>query len=218
MCGGLGTRMGGVEKPMLTAGGKRFVERVHAALAGSGSFSRIVAAVSPNNTPQTRKFLLQAGVIVEVIDTPGSGYSQDLSLLLSKLAPEKVMVVPVDLPLLNAEIIRKAVNKLLRSSLSHDDAPAVSIVVDKSFAESLGITPSVVVTGDKCHSGITLFDAGAAAVAAVRGEGGNKLIEERYVTMNEREIAMNVNTKEEKELAELLLVQHAQDLARDDGL
>lgn len=207
MCGGLGSRMGGVEKPMMTIGGKRFVERVHEALAGSGSFSRIVAAVSPN-TPKTREFLLRAGI--EVIDTPGSGYPQDLSLLLSKLASEKVMVVPADLPLLNGKVVRKAVKKLLLLSPSSPDAPpAVSIAVDRSFAESLGMTPSVVIGDRKCHSGITLF------FGAVQGD---RPVEELYVTMNEREIAVNVNTKEEKELAELLLVQHAQDLARDEGL
>ena len=56
MCGGLGTRMRRVEKPMITAGDRRFVERVYAALEESKSFTRIVAAVSPN-TPQTKEFL-----------------------------------------------------------------------------------------------------------------------------------------------------------------
>jgi GTP:adenosylcobinamide-phosphate guanylyltransferase len=34
-------------------------------------------------------------------------------------------------------------------------------------------------------------------------------VQERYVVMNRKEIALNVNTKEEWELAEKLLVQRA---------
>lgn len=200
MAGGLGSRMGRMEKPMIMLGGKTLVERVAYALKGSKNFSRIVAAVSPN-TPQTRQLLSSLGI--EVIDTSGAGYSQDLSLLLSVLAPEKVLIVPADLPLLTAETVRKIAIKL-----SSHNAPAVSAVTDRSFVESLGITPSVVI-GDKCHSGITFFDSGRV---------GLKPVEELYFTMNMKEIVVNVNTKKEKEMAELLLVQHAEDLTRDEGL
>ena len=200
MSGGLGSRMGGVEKPMIMLGGKSFVERVADALKESNSFSKIVAAVSPN-TPQTKEFLSSRAI--EVIDTPGAGYSQDLSLALSTLAPDKVLIVPADLPLLTAETVREVAKKL-----SSHDAPAVSAIMDRSFVESIGVTPSVVI-GDKCHSGITLFDAGQVS---------DKPVEELYVTINMKEMAVNVNTKKEKEMAELLLIQHAKDLARDEGL
>lgn len=200
MSGGLGSRMGGVEKLMIMLGGKSFVERVADALKESGSFSRIVSAVSPN-TPQTKQLLTSLGI--EVIDTLGAGYSQDLSLLLSTLAPDRVLIVSADLPLLTAETVREVAKKL-----SSHNAPAVSAVMDRSFVESLGMMPSVVI-GDKCHSGITLFDAGQVS---------DKPVKELYVTMNMKEIAVNVNTKKEKEMAELLLVQHAKDLARDEGL
>lgn len=201
MCGGLGSRMGaGEEKPMAKLGGRHFVERVLAALKESGSFTRIAAAVSPA-TPRTKEFLRPLNV--DVIDTPGDGYSSDLSFLLAALAPDKVLVVPADVPLLTAQLVRDMV-----SVLSTNNAPAASVVMDKAFVEDLGVTPSVVI-GDMCHSGITLFDASRVS---------DKPVDERYVKMNRAEIAVNVNTKKEKELAELLLVQHAQDLARDEGL
>jgi adenosylcobinamide-phosphate guanylyltransferase len=188
MCGGLGSRMGtSEEKPMLTLGGRRFVERVLAALRESGSFARIVAAVSPN-TPRTREFLSARGV--KIMDTPGREYHQDLSLLLPALAPERVLVVPADIPLLTAGTVRDIVAALLPR-----DEPAVSIVMDGSFVEGLGVRPSVIV-GGRCHSGITLFDAGRVR---------NGAVDEHYVTMNRREVALNVNTKKEKELAELLV-------------
>lgn len=199
MAGGLGSRMGaGAEKPLVMVGGRHLIERVFAALRGAGRFARIVAAVSPS-TPATKKFLLSAGV--EVVDTPGGGYPTDLSSLLGRLGPEQVLVVPSDLPLLTAAVVNDVVNFALAQK-----APAVSIVMEKSFVEGLGVRPSVVM-GDLCHSGVTLFS-----------KAGTGPVEERYVRMNRAEIAVNVNTKSEKELAEKLLVQHAQNLAGDEGL
>lgn len=198
MCGGAGSRLGaGDEKPMLKLAGKYYVERVIDALEKSGRFERIVAAVSPK-TPRTREFL--ASKEIEIIDTPGAGYPQDLSLVLSKLVPEKVLVVPADVPLLTPVIVGEALDLV-----SKERSPAISLVAEKSFVEKLGVAPSVLV-GDLCHSGMTLFDS------SVSGS-----VDERYVKMNRIELALNVNTKREKELAELL-VKRGDDFAKDLGL
>jgi adenosylcobinamide-phosphate guanylyltransferase len=188
MCGGKATRMqSGTEKPLLKVGKIPMVERVASALAGSRRFERIVAAVSPN-APKTREFLKSKGI--EVIETAGEGYPQDLSRLLAKLKPEKVMVVPADVPLLDARTASDIVD-----AASGKQEPAVSIVLEKEFVENLGVKPSVVF-GKYCHSGITIFDT-----AKIAGE----TVHERYVVMNRKEIAFNVNTKEEMKLAELLV-------------
>jgi adenosylcobinamide-phosphate guanylyltransferase len=177
----------GAEKPLLKVAGVPMVKRVVSALAGSGRFDRIVAAVSPN-TPMTKEFLKSSGV--EVIETAGEGYPQDLSRLLLSLKPEKVMVVPADAPLLDSMVVGDIVD-----AAKSKQEPAVSIVLDKEFVEGMGVKPSVVF--DRyCHSGITIFDT-----ANVAGE----TVQERYVVMNRKEIALNVNTKEELELAELLV-------------
>lgn len=188
MCGGRASRMQvGAEKPLLKVDGVPMVERVASALAGSGRFGRIIAAVSAN-TPRTKELLKSRGI--EIIETAGEGYPQDLSRLLSMLKPEKVMVVPADVPLLDAKAVGDIVN-LARGR----QEPAVSIVLEKGFVEGMGVKPSVVF--DRyCHSGITIFDT-----ARVTGE----TVQERYVVMNRKEIALNVNTKEELELAESLV-------------
>jgi adenosylcobinamide-phosphate guanylyltransferase len=177
----------GAEKPLLKVSGVPMVERVISALAGSNKIGRIVAAVSPN-TPKTEEFLKSKGI--EIIETAGEGYPQDLSRLLSRLKPEKVMVVPADVPLLDTQ----AVNDIVNAAKNRQE-PAVSIVLEKGFVENIGAKPSVVF-GRYCHSGITVFDT-----ARVAGE----TVQERYVVMNRKEIALNVNTKEELELAELLV-------------
>jgi adenosylcobinamide-phosphate guanylyltransferase len=191
MCGGRASRMqqtGTTEKPLLRVDGVAMVERVISALATSNRFDRIVAAVSPN-TPETNEFLKSKGI--ETIQTAGQGYSQDLSHLLSKLEPQKVMVVPSDIPLLNSEIV----NEILNTTDARQE-PAISIVLEKGFVEGIGVKPSIVFD-QYCHSGITIFNTMTI---------GTEPVQERYLAMNRKEIALNVNTKEELELAQKLLV------------
>ena len=202
MCGGRASRMqqqqqqGGIEKPLLKVAGVAMVERVISALANSNRFDRIVAAVSPN-THKTNEFLKSKGI--ETIETAGEGYSQDLSCLLSKLKPKKVVAVPGDIPLLNSQIV----NEILSIIVDDDDddrqeqEPAISIILEKEFVEEIGVKPSILLMDQYCHSGITIFNTIAVDTEPVK---------ERYLVMNRKEIALNVNTKEELELAEKLLV------------
>jgi adenosylcobinamide-phosphate guanylyltransferase len=197
MCGGRASRMQGgvIEKPLLKVNGIAMVERVILALVSSDRFDRIVAAVSPN-TPKTKELLKSKGI--EIIETSGEGYSNDLSYLLSKLKPQRVMVVPSDLPLLNSQIVSEIIDAIDNSSSSRrkEHGPAISIVLEKGFVESTGAKPSIVLD-QYCHSGITIFNTISS---------GTKPVEEYYWVMNRKEIALNVNTKKELELAKKLLV------------
>lgn len=196
MCGGRASRMQGgvIEKPLLRVNGIAMVERVILALVSSDRFNRIVAAVSPN-TPKTKELLKSKGI--KIIETSGEGYSNDLSYLLSKLKPQSVMVVPSDLPLLNSQIVSEILDAIDNSSSStKEHGPAISIVLEKGFVERTGAKPSIV-QDQYCHSGITIFNTMSV---------GTKPVEEYYWVMNRKEIALNVNTKKELELAKKLLV------------
>lgn len=195
MCGGRASRMqeGVIEKPLLKVNGIAMVERVILALVSSDRFDRIVAAVSPN-TPKTKELLKSKGI--EIIETYGEGYSNDLSYLLSKLKPQRVMVVPSDLPLLNSQIVSEILDAIDNSSSTKEHGPAISIVLEKGFVERTGAKPSIV-QDQYCHSGITIFNTMSV---------GTKPVEEYYWVMNRKEIALNVNTKKELELAKKLLV------------
>ena len=197
MCGGRASRMqeGVIEKPLLKVNSIAMVERVILALVSSDRFDRIVAAVSPN-TPKTQELLKSKGI--EIIKTSGEGYSNDLSYLLSKLKPQRVMVVPSDLPLLNSQIVSEILDAIDNSSSSSmkEHGPAISIVLEEGFVEKTGAKPSIVLD-QYCHSGITIFNTISFSTEAV---------EEYYWVMNRKEIALNVNTKEELELAKKLLV------------
>ena len=203
MCGGRASRMQqqqqeGIEKPLIKVDGVAMVERVISALASSNRFDRIIAAVSPN-TPKTNELLKSKGI--ETIETAGKGYSQDLSDLLSKLKPQKVMVVPADIPLLNSQIVNEILNTLVDDDNDRQaqEEPAISIILEKEFVQGMGVKPSIVLTNQYCHSGVTIFNTMAVG-------GGTEPVKERYLVMNRKEIALNVNTKEELELAERLLL------------
>jgi len=195
MCGGRASRMqeGVIEKPLLKVNRIAMVERVFLALVSSDRFDRILAAVSPN-TPKTKELLKSKGI--EIIETSGEGYSNDLSYLLSKLKPLRVMVVPSDLPLLNSQIVSEILDAIDNSSSMREHRPAISIVLEKEFVERTGAKPSIVLD-QYCHSGITIFNTISVSTEPV---------EEYYWVMNRKEIALNVNTKEELELAKKLLV------------
>ena len=196
MCGGKATRMqSDVEKPLLEVGGKPMIERVYSALEGSYRFGRIVAVVSAN-TPETKKSLVAKGI--ETIETAGEGFSQDLQHLLARLKPERVFVIPADVPLVSPQTISD-----IADLAGGERTPAVSIVMENEFVKGTGAKPSVTLDDRYCHSGVTIFDTSAI---------GSGEVEEVYLLMNRKEIAVNVNTKEELELAGLL-VQRAQDLA-----
>jgi adenosylcobinamide-phosphate guanylyltransferase len=197
MCGGRASRMQqkGIEKPLLKLDGIPMVERVILALVGSKRFDRIIAAVSLY-TPRTKALLNSKGI--DTIETAGEGYSNDLSFVLSELRPQRVMVVPSDIPLLTSQLVSEILDVVdnNNSSSRHEIEPAISIMLEKAFVEAIGAKPSIVLD-QYCHSGITIFNTMNV---------GTEPVEEHYLIMNRKEIALNVNTKEELELAKKLLV------------
>lgn len=191
----------GLEKPLVQIDGVAIVERVLTALADSAKFDQIVAAVSIH-TPLTKRFLLSKGA--KIVDTPGKGYSRDLSVVLENLKPAIVFVTPSDIPLLSPNVVNEIV-------IMNGEEPAMSVLIEKEFVENIGIRPSVLVTfkgKEYCHSGITIFDSPRIAGATVQ---------EQYAVMNKVELAVNVNSKEELKIAKLL-IQRAQGLAQDRRL
>jgi adenosylcobinamide-phosphate guanylyltransferase len=200
MCGGRGTRMGTVietEKPMLKLKGMTMVERVLGALVGFGQFEKIVA-ISSLNTPKTTVFLrnhyYSSSGLIDVVETNGISYSKDLSIVVHKFEPSRVFVLSADLPLLNTKIVQDI------SVKSMPNFPCVSFVLEKLFVERIGIEPSItIVIGKKeySHSGITILDSSKV--------NRHRILEEHYIVMNKKELAVNVNSTRELEMAEAML-------------
>jgi GTP:adenosylcobinamide-phosphate guanylyltransferase len=201
MCGGKGARMHdtmGIEKPLQRIKNNCMIEMVLHALLSSQMFEKIIAITSVNS-PKTSSFIQHlcssCPTRIELMETAGHGFSQDLSVIVSSFKSTRLFVVPADLPLLNAKTVQGII---ARCPINKS---CVSILLDKAFVEKLGITASVVISSakarDYCHSGISIIDCSKLKF------GCN--LTEYYIIINETEIAFNVNTKRELELAESIL-------------
>lgn len=185
MCGGKGTRMKLPEEKLLLKYKKPLIEHVITALEDSGLFSKIVCVTS-NNAPKTRKFV--SGLGVDVLETRGSGYSTDLGESLSKF-DEPVFVTSGDMPLLDAEIIKK-----IMALVNAGDA-WTSILVRRSFLDSLGLEAEFFIDymGEDCaYTGISIVDPTKAQ--------NMQPVTESYVVLDDKRIAANLNTKKDYDL------------------
>ena len=197
MCGGKGTRMReftSIEKPLLKLNGKTMVELVLNALVQSEKFRRIVAVTSCN-APMTDAYVgSNLSHEVDVIKTEGRSYSHDISTVLKTLKPATVFVAAADLPLLELKDVKKIVSQ------RRQEDTCTSVVSPKQFVLSIGIKPSVIVcinSSQYCHTGISVIDS-AKAEGTVR-------IAERYIIMNQKGVAVNVNTRSDFEAAERMM-------------
>jgi adenosylcobinamide-phosphate guanylyltransferase len=198
MCGGKGNRMAlPIEKSLLKLRDKTLIEYVLDALIDYRGFENIVVVPS-TNTPATCTFLYThkyyTSGIIEIFEGRGENYSLDLSYVLGKIRPAVAFVVSADLPLLNPVIIQKIITSYLPSF------PCTSIVSERCFVKNFDILPSSVLTiGAKkyCYSGIVIVDSSKHRT--------NSKLEENYLIMNEKEVAVNVNTVLELRTAERLL-------------
>jgi adenosylcobinamide-phosphate guanylyltransferase len=198
MCGGRGSRMAlPIEKPLLKIRDKTLIEYVLDAIIDYGGFESIFVVTSAN-TPATRTFLhthkYYTSGIIEIFDTRGENYSADLSYVLGKIRPAVAFVVSADLPLLNPVTIQRIISRYLPFS------PCTSVVLETCFVRNFDIFPSSIVTigGKKyCYSGIVIVDTSKHKT--------NSKLEENYLVVNEKEVAINVNTVVELKTAERLL-------------
>ncbi len=84
--------MGGVEKPLLRVCGETLLERLASRL------TRLCRLVVVAVSPYTRRVARLAGRLgLEVVETSGAGYVEDLSMLLRALRPRPLLVAPGDL-------------------------------------------------------------------------------------------------------------------------
>lgn len=184
MAGGKGSRMNMQKEKLLLEYKKPVIMHVIDALKNSGCFSKVVAATS-NNSPETKKLLEQNSI--QTIQTPGNGYSEDLSFVLQKIN-DVVFVTSGDLPFLDVDMVKKIVSQ----SLNHT---WISFVVRKSFLDSVGLSADYAVTcqGNACYyTGVSIVD----------GTNIKNLdpIKEHYVILDDKKIAFNLNTKSDYEL------------------
>jgi adenosylcobinamide-phosphate guanylyltransferase len=185
MAGGKGTRMNLDDEKLLLKYKKPIILHVIDSLNNSNLFSKILAITS-SNSPKTKKLLQENNI--EIFDTPGIGYVEDLNLVL-KAIDDQVLVTSGDLPLLDEEIIKKIVNQ-------HDSQKTwTSILITKKFLSSLGLESDCPVnfSDQVCHyTGISLINS--KRITSL------ETLDENYILIDDKRLAFNLNSKQDYDL------------------
>jgi len=185
MCGGKGTRMNLPQEKLLLKYKTPIIQHVINALQESGCFSKIIGATS-SNAPKTSEFLKSLGI--SMIQTEGNGYVNDLNRILQNF-DEHVFVISGDMPLLDAKIIKKIVQ------LADVKNTWTVVLLSKNFLDSLHIKTDYLITYNKkeySYSGISIVNPTRLS--------GMKPVDESYVILDDKRIALNLNTKQDYDL------------------
>jgi adenosylcobinamide-phosphate guanylyltransferase len=185
MAGGKGSRMSLDGEKLLLKYKKPVILHVVDSLKNSNCFSKIFTITSCNS-PKTKKLLQEKNI--EIFDTPGIGYVEDLNLVL-KTIPDVVLVTSGDLPLLDQQIIQKIVSQYDSQNIW------TSILVTNKFLTSLGIQSdySIIFNNQKCNfTGVSLVNADKIS--------SFENIVENYIVIDDKRIAFNLNTKQDYDL------------------
>jgi len=185
MAGGKGTRMNLDTEKLLLKYKKPVIIHVVDSLNDSKCFSQILALTS-SNSPNTKKLLQENNI--EVFDTNGIGYVEDLTLVLQS-RNDSILVTSGDLPLLDEEIIRKIVKNY------NPEKTWTSILVTTKFLTTLGLESnySIFHNNQKCnYTGISLINSNKI--------NSSENLDENYIIIDDKRIAFNLNTKKDYEL------------------
>jgi adenosylcobinamide-phosphate guanylyltransferase len=116
---------------------------------------KTVVATS-SQTPQTTLFvedIMLNNPSIGILNTPGSGYIEDLSYLLSQddFKDEIIVTITSDLPLITGEIIDQVMEEYQKSS-----KPAMSVMVPVELFHEYDLQPSLVL-GKVVPSGLNIL-------------------------------------------------------------
>ena len=190
MAGGMGTRLEvPEEKPLFKLHDKPLIKYVLDNLKSSKLIDEIVIAVSPN-TRQTTKYLKSLNDDFMILDTSGEDYLVDLSYILDyfekKSKKDILLFINADLPFISTETIDYVIDCYLKS-----DKDALSVIVPVEVFKSLGLEYSYEFNG--CvPSGLNIL----------RSE--NIVQDENQLVLKKVELALNINTIPDSEIAEKL--------------
>ena len=190
MAGGMGTRLEvPEEKPLFKLHDKPLIKYVIDNLKSSRLIDEIVIAVSPN-TRKTTEYLESLNDDFIILDTSGEDYLKDLSYILDyfeKKSKEDILLfINADLPFISTETIDYVINYYLAN-----DKDALSVIVPVEVFERLGLKYSYEFNG--CvPSGLNIL----------RSE--NIIQDETQLVLEKVELALNINTIPDSEIAEKL--------------
>jgi len=190
MAGGKGTRMtGSEEKPLLRVRGKPIIDYVLDALKNSAEIDRIIVAIS-KHTPKTARRAKELSF--EVFETPGLDFVSDMRYVIKDLRLGDVLVISADLPLVSCEFIEDILRRYKQCG-----KPCLSVMTTGESYRKIRAKEDLG-RSHQMPTGINVID----------GERIDEpeLEQENFIT-TAIDVAVNVNTLEDLQRAELLLDQ-----------
>ncbi len=188
MAGGKATRMeAAIEKPLLRVADKPMIHYVIDALNKAESVDRLIIAVT-SATRQTAEAARALGV--EVIETSGEGYEQDMQQAIKRLGLKDVVIVAADLPFLAPAIVDAAVRNYFLSS-----KPALMVAAPIELYEKFGLKASYAFN----YEGQELAPVGLNVIDGTRIDEGR--LEETVFVVRDHDLIFNVNTQVDLKLA-----------------
>jgi adenosylcobinamide-phosphate guanylyltransferase len=193
MAGGKGTRMRiSEEKPLINVCGKPVIEYVLAALKSAKKIDSIIVATS-SCTPKTAKLMKHHKV--KVVETPGKDYVSDMGYAAQKLGLGVFLAIAADLPLVTAEVVDAIVERYEGCG-----KPALTVAVPIETKTKLGMCIEYSFKADDREVvpvGINVIDG--------HKRYGDEWLDQDICLLNLEELAVNINTVSELQLAERLL-------------
>ncbi len=196
MAGGKGTRMKlAQEKPLIAVCGKPVIEYVLAALKDAKKIDCVVVATT-SATPKTTALMKKLGI--QVIETPGKDYVSDMGWVVQTLKLGVFLAVAADLPLVKSEMIDDIVERYERCG-----KPALTAAVPLQTKAKLGMSIEYSFTTEDNRE---VVPVGINVIDGSKRYGDEWLDQDIYI-LNHEELAVNINTVQELQLAERLLTK-----------
>ena len=194
MAGGMGTRLKvPCEKPLFKLRNKPLIKYVLDNLKQSKCIDEIVIAVS-HHTPETTNYLQSLDENFQILDTSGDSYLTDLSYILDyfekKSDNDILLFINADLPFISTQTIDYVLEYY--KSCGKD---ALSTLVPVEIFNELGLNYSYEFNGN-VPSGLNVL------------RSVNIVQDEAQLVLPKRELALNINTLLDSEVAEKLYEEY----------
>ena len=190
MAGGKGSRMGlTTEKPLLPFLGKPLIDWVEDAIAKATKISEFYVITSAS-TPKTEQHCKERGW--KYLHTDAKGYHDDLKQAVAKLGwMGPVLTMPSDVPAISGAVLDRIVAEF---EACGKDFLAVFVPIEKR--QELGLS----ISSTDEYKGIWYAVSGVNVINGAKIQGSGK-VETAAIITKEIEVALNVNTTKDLEIA-----------------
>ena len=196
MAGGKGTRMNSLqEKPLIKICDKPVIEYVFNALKNTKNINNIYIAVT-HQTPKTTKYIEKFQT--NIVTTPGKDYVSDMGYATQTLKLGKFLAIAADLPLITGEILDQIIKRYENCG---KPALTVAIPIETKIKMGMNIEYSFKMNDkDVVPTGINVIDGNK--------QYGNEWLDQDIYLLDKPELAINVNTPQELQIAQNILTKH----------